>query len=850
MKTMHPLHEYITRQVAEWVRSRSVVIWYDPRREFIPFIAELREEAPEQVGPVDISIGDIKAALITYVGSMFEVRSAAEPLVAGERPDPVLVYVPGVSPEPSGSVLAELEKAGYRYETQLKRLARNLLRQQYTDGVIDDLLERDGVTYEDLARAAEPGGEQEPSILKGIYHDVPGRDEMLAVWMASDDRDETIAAKGAVGELVKLVSSRTGLALDEADNLAKLRTVLARYVLVGEFRGDLMGAAPASIEAIPAPRTKPEGEAVNALADRLRRSYPAAYASMADRLEVELGLATAGIAPDGLGATDTFRFEERLILGHVGELIADTRYDEAARLISDRDRSFWLDQDVSRRAQWQACRLMVQLGEVAAEVSAAVAATHGAPDAWIARYADRDAGWYRLDQAQRRLETLVASLGEEPAERPLGLVRRAYEDAAKALADGFVPSLAKGGWSTAGAMHQTRVYADTVVAQPKPVAYFLVDAMRYEMGVELVERLPSSTEVTIAPAVAALPSITPVGMAALMPGAAASFDVVDSAGRLGARIDGTFLLDLTARRRFAEGRVPGLVDLTLAELLGATTNKLESRLSGAQVVIVRSQEIDAAGEGGFFQARRTMDTVIDDLVRAVKKLSSVGVQNAVVSADHGHLFGYSDREEALRVDAPGGATVDLHRRCWIGRGGMTPPGAIRVSAATLGYDSDLDLVFPPGTAVFKAGGDLGFHHGGPTLQELIVPVVTIRTAVPAAGAKAESATVSGVPAEITNRIFSAVIQLGGANLPMFSSPTVVSPILVAGGRQVGKAALAIGGELDPAGSITLTPSVPVTVGFRLTDDTVGSLRLVVLDPATDAELYRSPHDIPVNLGVA
>ena len=80
--------------------------------------------------------------------------------------------------------------------------------------MIDDLLERDGVTYDDLARAAEPGGDKEPSILKGIYHDVPGRDEMLAAWMASDDRDETIAAKGAVDELVKLLGSRIGLALD------------------------------------------------------------------------------------------------------------------------------------------------------------------------------------------------------------------------------------------------------------------------------------------------------------------------------------------------------------------------------------------------------------------------------------------------------------------------------------------------------------------------------------------------------------------------------------------------------------------------------------------------------------
>ena len=848
---MHPLHEYIARQVAERLRSRSVVVWYDPRAEFVRFISELRDGAPEQVGPVDVSLGDLSAALITCGGSMFEVRSAAEPLVAGERPEPVLVYVPSVSPEPTGSVLAELELAGNRYETQLKRLARNLLRQQYTDGVIDDLLEHEGVTYDDLARAAEPGGDQEPSILKGIYHDVPGRDEMLAAWMASDDRDETISTKGAVDELVKLVSSRIGLELDQADSLVKLRTIAARYVLVGEFRGDLTGPAPANIEAIPAPRTKPENEAVNALADRLRRSHAEAYVSMADRLEAELGLAAAGVTAEGLGATDTFRFEERVLLSHVGELLAGAQYEDAERLITDRERSFWLDQDVSRRAQWQACRLMVQLGQVAAEVAAASSPTHGTADAWIAKYADRDAGWYRLDQAQRRLETLVASLDEEPAERPLGLVRRAYEDAAKALADGFVPSLVKAGWSTAGTMHQTRVYADAVAVQPKPVAYFLVDAMRYEMGVELVERLPPSTEVTIAPAVAALPSITPVGMAALMPGAAASFDVVDSAGKLGSRIDGTFLPDLAARRKFAEALVPGLVDMTLAELLGTNAKKLEIRLSGAQVVVVRSQEIDAAGEGGFFQARRTMDTVIDDLVRAIKRLSSIEVKNAVVSADHGHLFGHGDREEALRVDAPGGATVDLHRRCWIGRGGRTPPGAIRVSAATLGYDSDLDLVFPPGTAVFKAGGDLGFHHGGPTLQELIVPVVTIRTAAQATPAKREPVTVTGVPTEITNRIFSATIQLGGPTMTMFSGPTVVQPMLVAAGRQVGRVAMAVGAELDSTtGTLVLNPGAPINVGFMLTDDGVGSIRLVVIDPATDAELYHSPHDIPVNLGVA
>ncbi len=78
----------------------------------------------------------------------------------------------------------------------------------------------------------------------------------------------------------------------------------------------------------------------------------------------------------------------------------------------------------------------------------------------------------------------------------------------------------------------------------------------------------------------------------------------------------------------------------------------------------------------------------------------------------------------MRIDAPGGDTVGLHRRCWIGRGGATPPGTIRVSAAELGYDSDLDFVFPTGLGVFKPVV-VAYHHGGISLQEMVVPVVDV-----------------------------------------------------------------------------------------------------------------------------
>jgi hypothetical protein len=49
--------------------------------------------------------------------------------------------------------------------------------------------------------------------------------------------------------------------------------------------------------------------------------------------------------------------------------------------------------------------------------------------------------------------------------------------------------------------------------------------------------------------------------------------------------------------------------------------------------------------------------------------------------------------------------------------------------------------------------------------------------------------------------------------------------------------------------VTLQPDTPITVGFLLSDDSVTSLRVVVQDPATDADLFRSPADIPVRLGM-
>jgi hypothetical protein len=172
-----------------------------------------------------------------------------------------------------------------------------------------------------------------------------------------------------------------------------------------------------------------------------------------------------------------------------------------------------------------------------------------------------------------------------------------------------------------------------------------------------------------------------------------------------------------------------------------------------------------------------------------------------------------------------------------------------VPARSLGNDTDLDFVFPVGTGVFRSGGDLAFHHGGPSLQEMIVPVITVRmgdsVAVPAGRV---GLSVTDVPAVVTNRIFSVKLSLATLETDVVR----LRPVLIAGDVQVGSVGMAVGAEYDhSAGTVSLVPAgAGATIGFVLDDDTVESLKVVILDPATDAELYRSPSELPVRLGVS
>lgn len=849
---MHSFHVYFAQRLEERLLRHRIVVVYDEKRDFAPFFDEELQSVGSGHGELPrVFICERLTFLAKYDGSFFGLRAAVEPLFAAEKDelDPLVIYVPGVAHDRHGSVLMELEKAGTTYEPGLTQLAGIVLKKYFTAGQVEEALRPAKVTYQDIAALVGQAGPVTVSVLRALFGNTDG-EELLGLWLTNARNDEAIVTKGAVNELRTLVESRLGLTLaEEGFTVAGARDRTLRYVLVNEFRSDLAGPPPPSAAMVPPVPSPAQLGRVRTLAARLRAQEEGTYEALADGIEKDLALAKADLDPANLGSIDTFRFEERRLLEFAERLVAERKFDQALQLVAERGSSYWVDRIGTRQAQWEACRLTAELGRAINHARAAVDAKGLDARAWVEGYAATDGGWHQVDALHRRLEEWVGKIDEEPSEAALALVRKEHEELLRRMAEGFFKAFKAANWAIPGVLHQTRIYPELVQKDGGTTAYVLVDAMRYEMGVQLMRQLAGVAEdLAIRPAVCGLPSITPVGMAALLPGASSGMSLVESKGALAARIETTVMATATDRLRFLGAKVPGFKDLTL-DKVGRSVSKLRKAIEGKQLVVVRSQEIDSLGEqGNDSLARLAMNLVLDNLAHAVKTLAAAGVERFVITADHGHQFARR-KEEDMRMESPGGQEVDLHRRCWIGRGGATPAGTVRLTGGDLGYgpDSDLEFVFPTGLGVFRAGGGLSFHHGGLTLQEVVIPVVTLRIpprpeeAPPEKGVK-----LLAVPEKITNRIIVVRVHVPPG---LFDADVAMRVVLLAKGDVVGQAGMVTGAVLDrDTGILRVKPGAEVSVGLQLKREDIPSVRVTVLDPATDAVLAQST-EIPVNLGM-
>lgn len=862
-QTQNPFHAYLAAQLLEKIHDRSVVVWHDERGEFAGFIAELRgKDTIEECVPERVQLDGTEATLICSNGSLFETKIVAEPLVCGTEIDPLVIYLPGEEEKPKANPLLELELLGTRVKWKLAQMARFCLQKFLSDDQIDQVLKAEGnITYADIVSviakldgpgAVLEGGRQTGSILDALFKDARNAAETIAAWLATPDSDNAIEKKGARGEILRL-SGKLGHIPKESVELTNLRMQVARHILINEFVLDLDGDPPAITAMIVKAKSAEQQKLLRDTASALRRHHGDAYEAIADAVEGEFQLGVDVVAVENLGSIDTFKFEERALLCRAGEMIVDGSFEEAQRLVSVHHRCFWADRDPMRQQQWEACSRMALLGRAIQDVRESMPKTSDSTVTWIHRYTDPATGWYRMDAAYRQLQSHLASMTDDPeSETAKHAVLNAYELAVGDLAEGFVSSLQRHSWQFPEDVYrQVDVFDELVgphIRDEGPMVLLLADSLRFEMGIELASQFTDAKAIQVRPCIAAFPTITPIGMAALLPGASRSFDVVDAEGKLGAQIDGRVMTSLKDRKRYLEGKIPGCKDITLDELLSISDAKIKSRLHGCRLLVVRSQDIDQIGEGmqtGL--ARQVMDTAVGNIARGIRRLARNGCSRIVVAADHGHVFG-QERDQSMRLDTPAGEQVELHRRVWCGRGGATPTAAVRVSASELGYASNIDFVVPRGVGVFRAGGDLAYHHGGLSLQEAVVPVLTLelhaQSAAPEVGIEAD---IRDVPGKITNRAFRVTVTLSPRGLFDADRMTVRASLISNDGREVGTVGQAIDADFD-----SVSKSVSIGIGRTATllmllqrDATEASV--VIEDATSKALLYRSPTPIPIDV---
>ena len=198
-------------------------------------------------------------------------------------------------------------------------------------------------------------------------------------------------------------------------------------------------------------------------------------------------------------------------------------------------------------------------------------------------------------------------------------------------------------------------------------------------------------------------------------------------------------------------------------------------------------------------------------------LARYGVKTIIISADHGYLFG-EEIESDMKIDSPGGLTVDLHRRVWIGRGGATREACIRITAKELGLGGDLEIVTPYQFGVFKvSGGDTAYFHGGLSPQEVIVPVLIVTPKPTQLGVQTELVwTMQPGSKSITTRTFSIKIEGRSKNIADIEPPKVRVEIR-SGGRCISRPMVAHYGfeeatgdvqlRLDPSNGTIIEPNV-------------------------------------------
>ena len=678
-------------------------------------------------------------------------------------------------------------------------------------------------------------------------------------FLHSDQHDEEIGKKEAQKELRHLLQVSFDIELPAAEALSNWRVRLGRHVLLTDLFAALKKQVPSSLSSVPVATSTGGIDACVRLARTWRNSRDVrdSYVTVANKVEQELSLDQLELPVEPLKENETFLCVERALLVHVESELLKAATPALLQLAEYRLSRFWADVIPAIQARWALICFRCRGLDRSRPGGKALKKAPTTVPALVKAYADDDEPWCLLDTHHRHMESrkynfeFAASNEHHGLEKLITKAEQRYTEVGSELAKHFITHFQKAKHPIKGLLRQRDIFEKQVkpLLGEGKVAYVWVDALRFEMARELCRLLKDDFELEIQPAIGTMPTITEIGMAALLPKAHESAKVVAR----GRRQTGAGDRRQGHQGSQGSGGVPegkcGRVGLRckLDDLLPKPTKKVKDGIQSAQLILITSQEIDELGEAdNMAQARLQIDGVLSHLRRGVRVLADHGIKTIVLVADHGHLFA-DEIGEDMKIDAPGGKVEDLHRRVWVGVGGNSEPSYLRTSLASLGVDSEFDIATPWTFAVFKSkGGGRAYFHGGLSPQELIVPVVVMHSAVKSsAPSTGIQWTLTPGTAKLTTRFFSVQIAGSQSESSLFGfEPPKVRIELRANKKCVSLPVSASYGFEDATGEVKLKiaendnkriepNTVTVMLSEEISQKTVG---VYLLDATTGAEL--------------
>lgn len=238
-------------------------------------------------------------------------------------------------------------------------------------------------------------------------------------------------------------------------------------------------------------------------------------------------------------------------------------------------------------------------------------------------------------------------------------------------------------------------------------AVVYVDALRFDLAARVARRL-SPLAAVVETRLAAFPSVTPTGQPAVAPiaiavGGGSAFDAADDQGR---SLKGPVL-----RSALASAGVQFL-EWDAAEV-GDPSGKAWTQ----------TNSIDSLGHSHGHALADVVDQHLDLVTERVRGLLDAGWRKVLIVTDHGFLL---PGRPAQKVTLPLQVTEgDAARKPRVAR---LKSAAARPHFPILPWtwDSSVDMASAPGAAAFEAGRL--YEHGGLSLEECVIPVVSVTRA--------------------------------------------------------------------------------------------------------------------------